>query len=79
MFVVKLDGDVVALTNTLGSAAVYVDGIRRYGHTVTITVVQVGNLAPVLRLLEASKHAWGDVETSNVHQKPRRLHGAAAR
>lgn len=52
MFIVKVDGEAAAVTNTFESAVAYVDGIRQPGHSVTITLSLPRDLRPVLRLLE---------------------------
>lgn len=52
MFIVKVDGEPTALTNTFESAVAYVDGIRQPGRTVTIAVSLSRDLRPVLHTLE---------------------------
>jgi hypothetical protein len=52
MFIVRLDGEVVTVTNTFDSAAWYADGIRGVGHRVAITLASAEELPPALRALE---------------------------
>ncbi|MFZ5876427.1 MAG: hypothetical protein ACOYXU_08465 [Nitrospirota bacterium] len=52
MFIVRLDGEVVTVTNTFDSAAWYADGIRGVGHRVAITLASPDELPPALRALE---------------------------
>jgi hypothetical protein len=52
MFIVRLDGEVVTVTNTFDSAAWYADGIRGVGHRVAITLATPDELPPALRALE---------------------------
>ncbi|MFZ5861678.1 MAG: hypothetical protein ACOYXR_02330 [Nitrospirota bacterium] len=52
MFIVRLDGEVVTVTNTFHSAAGYADGIRGVGHRIAITSVTPDELPPALHALE---------------------------
>jgi hypothetical protein len=52
MFIVKLDGEVVTVTNTFDSATLYAEGIRKVGHRVVIALALPEDLTPALRALE---------------------------
>jgi hypothetical protein len=52
MFIVKIDGEAVAVTNTFDSAASYADGVRGAGHRVTIASVLPHDLDAVLGTLQ---------------------------
>ncbi len=52
MYIVRLDGEVVTVTNTFDSATLYADGIRAVGRRVSITLAVPDDLPPALRALE---------------------------
>jgi hypothetical protein len=52
MFIVKIDGQDAAVTNTFESAALYVDGLRGAARRVTIRVVSPEDLTPALDSLD---------------------------
>jgi hypothetical protein len=52
MYIIKLDGEVVTVTNSFDSAACYADGIRGVGRRVAITLAMPDDLPPALRALE---------------------------
>ena len=52
MFIIRLDGEVVMVTNTFDSATLYAEGIRGVGRRVAITLALPDDLTPALRALE---------------------------
>jgi hypothetical protein len=52
MYIIKLDGEVVTVTNTFASAASYADVIRSVGHRVAISLASPDDLPNALRALE---------------------------
>ena len=52
MFIIRLDGEVVMVTNTFDSATLYAEGIRGVGRRVAITLALPDDLPPALRALE---------------------------
>ena len=72
MYLIKLDGEATAVTNSFDSAASYVDGIRQPGHRITIVAMQPDQWSDALRALERREsscletwmldpHLWEDV------------------
>lgn len=52
MFIVRLDGEVVMVTNTFDSATLYAEEIRGVGRRVAITLALPDDLTHALRALE---------------------------
>ena len=52
MFIIRIDGEVVMVTNTFDSATIYAEGIRGVGRRVAITLTLPYDLTPALRALE---------------------------
>ncbi len=52
MYIVRLDGEVVTVTNTFDSATLYAEGIRGVGRRISITLALPDDLPPALRALE---------------------------
>ena len=52
MFIVRLDGEVVTVTNTFDAAVLYAEGIRGVGRRVAITLALPEDLPSALRALE---------------------------
>ncbi len=60
MYIIKLDGKVVSVTNTFDSAASYADGIRSVGRRIAITLATPDEVPPALRALaQRTGPAWG--------------------
>lgn len=67
MYVIKLDGEARAVTNSFDSAASYADGIRQPGHRITIVAMQPDEWGEALRALDRRESSWSETWASDPH------------